>query len=274
MNDLIRRAIAIAVGTAMLALLSVGRIAVAQDSKGTEPSNTIAGKNFAYRIVEPSPTYGPTSVYDDGMTTYFQLRKEATPQVTKGGTPGMTIPASRDGLLLTVAGLSDDFQLRWPDATTAVKRERALAAAAVVEGSALPTSVSPTVLAESGFAASKPLQTVTTEPAPNVAPPTATALSTSDTSALRIDGRLNWVRFEARADELLSKALRAAIANSVWQDIVWDLPDDFVIRHPFSVVAADLPELFGKVLAPFNLDARFHRGNHLVHVFPTQGGQQ
>lgn len=233
------------IGGLALALL-LPQAAPAQTVGGGQPSapsaGPIAGKNFGYRVTDPSPAFGPTSVYDDGVQTYFQLRKEATPTVQKPNAPDVAIPVSRDGLLLTVSGVADEFELKWSDATTRVTR-----------------TVVPVVPA------------VAKAP---VATPVAVDAPTPQVTQLRIDERSDWVRFDARADESLSKALRASIANSMWQDIVWDVREDFVIRHPFQVLASDFPELFRKVLAPFNLDARFHRGNHLIHIFPSQGEAQ
>lgn len=229
----------------------------AQAAKTPVPS-----MNFAYEISRHSEKYGPSAVYDDGKATFLQLRAETLPRVVTVGGVESDVSVTREGLLLKLDAVLDAFRVVFTDATVEVRRlsptpsklPGATTAPAVVE------RVQPA-------AATTPLAPLAEAQVGGSAPPVAVAQPVVPT--LKVTESVNWVRFEARADQRLSEALRHALAQSVWEDIVWDTHDDFVLSHGFTLTAADFPELFRVVLAPFGLSARFHRGNHLVQVFSS-----
>lgn len=245
----------------------------------------VAGIDFGFSTNGEVSLNGPSAVYTDGRSTFFQLRREITPEVYRHAKTDPAIPVTREGLLLKALDVGSTFLLVWPDASVEITKKASLpsAMATATSEADLPKSAAAPTLASSSakvlateIVASIPA--LTTPAAMPLVPPSAIASPAGDAlttqaPTLQPTVEVAWVKFSVTNDQALSASLRAALQGSPWTDIVWDVPDDFVVHHGYSVVGIDLPDLFGKILRPFGLDARFHRGNRLVHIF-VRGAKQ
>ncbi len=284
-NTLIGRylSVAILMGLAMSASHS-------QDATRQAPQ--IAGMDFNFSITGDARTNGPTAVYSDGLGTYFQLRREVTPAIYRNSLDDPALPTSRDGLLLRADDTGPTFLLVWPDAQVRIAKLGAPVTSTVSIPSKTSPDTQPTVIvavpkSPTAITPREPLsatdqgvdqlgqlegqqhplnksQAVTE---PDTAVSSLVSVEISPKPLLQSTTEIKWVRFSVATDQSLSSALKTVLKESAWSDLVWDVADDFVVQHGYTVVGIDIPDLFGKILKPYGLDARFHRGNHLVHIF-------